>query len=134
MKNPESPPPNKLDKAITIAGSMAFLYLVTWWSFSPKVKDEIWWRQKGECGDDGCNKVIDEYHHIYPERAFRGSGTRGKDTAENGVGLCYHHHKRKWDRLMFEGIFYPGVKFEELSPDTYVKIQPPKPKKRKRRR
>jgi len=113
--------PDWVKEAGLITGSLALLYCAAWWGFSRQVKEEVWERQNGVCGEENCNKPILEYHHKIPERALLPKGIRGKNIAENAVGLCFNHHKNKWDKLMFQGIFYPGITLEQVDPNTYVK-------------
>lgn len=112
----------KLELIAEIAGSLSFLYLVSWWGFKHDIKEAVWDRQNGECGEPGCHDPIDEYHHIVPENMLKRNGIKGKNTADNAVGLCFDHHKHKWDELASRGIFYPGVELEELDPNTYVNV------------
>jgi hypothetical protein len=111
-----------LEVAAHLTGSVAFLYLVSWWGFHKEIKQEVWDRQGGICGEPGCDKAIKEFHHRVPSKALNKYGIKGKDTAENAVGLCFNHHKNKWDQLMFEKIIYPGIPLEDVPPDIYTKI------------
>jgi len=106
-------------EATKVLAPVAFLYLASWWGFKKDVKEEVWERQGGLSPE---GKPIEEYHHIVPERALLKRGIKGKNTAENCVGLSFDEHKNKWDKLMLRGIFYPGVELEELNPDTYVNV------------
>lgn len=121
--NPEKKKPLEfVVEATKVLAPVAFLYLAAWWGFKKDVKDEVWERQGGECGEPGCTRPILEYHHIVPENMLKRNGIKGKNTADNAVGLCFDHHKHKWDVLASKGIFYPGVELEELNPDTYVNV------------
>lgn len=124
-----------LEIAAHLTGSVAFLYLVSYWGFHKEIKQEVWDRQNGLCGEPGCEKPIKEYHHVCPEKALVKKGIKGKNCADNAVGLCFDHHKHKWDNLMFQGVFYPGVELKDLPPNTYAQVHyQPKKKRRRRRR
>jgi hypothetical protein len=124
-----------LEIAAHLTGSVAFLYLVSYWGFKSEIKKEVWDRQNGLCGEPGCEKPIKEYHHVCPEKALVKKGIKGKNCADNAVGLCFDHHKHKWDSLMFQGVFYPGVELKDLPPNTYAEVHyQPKKKRRRRRR
>ena len=103
-----------------VTAPIALLTLAAWWGFNRDVKREVYERQDGMCGEEGCEQPIDEYHHRVPERALLKRGIKGKNTAANCVGLCFDHHKHKWDELMMQGVFYPGVEMHDLDPNTYV--------------
>jgi hypothetical protein len=100
-------------------GSALILYGLARWGFSKEVKQKVYERQGGLSPE---GRPIEEYHHIVPENALKRKGIKGKNVAENCVGLSFDEHKHKWDILMQEGVFYPGVALEELNPDTYVII------------
>lgn len=115
--------PDWVKEAGMVTGSLALLYCATWWGFNRQIKEEVWKRQDGICGEEGCNRPILEYHHRVPERMIRNSfGVAGKNNAENAVGLCFDHHKHKWDPLAAKGIIYPGIPVSEADPSTYTKL------------
>ena len=119
------------DLAIAV-GSVAFLYSLSTFGFSKWVKELIFNKQGGV---SPTGQPIDEYHHIVPENMLKRSmGISGKNVPENCVGLGYEEHKRKWDQLASEGIFYPGVSIDQIDPDTYTTVQPKRNKHKPRRR
>lgn len=106
-----------------VVGTAALLVSISDFGFANWVKNLIWERQQGRCGD-GCGRRIDEYHHVIPQRALLSQGIKGKDVPENCVGLSYHCHKEVWDQKMFDGEFFPGVGLEDIDPDTYITTKP----------
>lgn len=116
---------------VKTAGSLTLLYATLWWGFSKDIKRQVY-EEQGGVSPEG--KPIEEYHHIVPEKALRGQGIRGKNVRENCVGLSFEEHKHKWDRLMFEGIFYPGVTIDQIDKETYVSGHFARSRKRRKRK
>lgn len=138
----EQPPNNlihSLIEATTAAGSVAFLYCVSFWGFKDIIKEKIWEMQNGRCADpEGCSEPIYEYHHIVPENMLRRRGIKGLNVIANAIGLCFDHHKNKWDKEAAHGVFFPGVTIDEIDPKTYNghyhEPKPPRFKRKHRRR
>lgn len=102
-----------LEIASHLTGSVAFLYLVSWWSFSHAQKEVVRERQDytcANCGDRVPNNF--EVHHIKPH--CKG----GKDSLDNAIGLCGpkkggNNCHEKFDRLALEqGILWDGTEID----------------------
>lgn len=86
---------------------------LTQWAFSSKLKEHVRHEQHyccAECGRKGTTQI----HHIVAQHL------NGSDERVNAVGLCPNDHE-KYDRLMDEGIIYPGIPISEAKPEQYKK-------------
>jgi len=81
----------------------------SFWSFPPRTREQVFFKQKGRCAD--CKELTSlQCHHIVP------LSKGGTDSIANAVGLCDVCHDH-WDRkALDEGVIYPGIPISRATP------------------